>query len=665
MPASQPYLPFIDGLRALAVLGVIFFHFHIAHIGGGYVGVDVFFVLSGYLITNLIDSRLRREAFSFAHFYERRARRILPALLVTCALCAIAALVLFVPHDLREFGKSLKAAAFFYSNIVFAQATGYFADSLSTRPLLHTWSLAVEEQYYLLFPPLLYAMYRATGRNRPRLWWAMSVLAAASLMLSIRWVTTDAESAFYLLPSRAWELLAGALIALAPRQLQLPRAIAEPLAALGLLCIGVSFAIYDRTTPFPGTAALLPCAGTMLLIISNLTHLTRVGRFLSHRSLVYVGLISYGLYLYHWPILAFSRYFLDRELSIAESGAALAATLILSLVSYHGIEVPVRSGSLFPSRSRVFQASAAGLLVVGAIGIAAVNSDGFPSRFSGAALQYAAAARDNRAWDKCMPALERFDVNSICRFGNPGAEPSFLVWGDSHAAALAPGVDARASTLGISGWVVGYNRCASLVGAAPMQRNRDDFPCVLIAEKVLKLVRDHQVKHILLASRWDTYISGWERGGSETLQDLTLSFSADGRRSTGLEAFRLSFEETIRRLRALGADVWVLKQVPPQLVDVPSALAKTVYFGRNPDTLRRSYGDIERRRAEADSVFSLFRHSPGVSFIDPAKKFCPGNSPCLIAVEGRALYSDGNHLSTFGSLWSRQMLDPFFSSIVR
>jgi hypothetical protein len=438
------------------------------------------------------------------------------------------------------------------------------------------------------------------------------------------------------------------------------------MAGLGLICIGVSFAIYDRNTPFPGTAALLPCAGTMLLIISNLGNVTHVGRILSHRSLVYVGLISYGLYLYHWPILAFSRYFLDRELSIAESSAALAATLGLALVSYNCIEVPVRSGTFFPSRRTVFQASAAGLLVMGAIGIAAVNADGFPSRFSGAALRYAAAARDNRAWDNCMPALERLDREGICKFGNSGAEPSFLVWGDSHAAALAPGVEARASTLGLSGWVVGYNRCAPLIGAAPMQHNRGDYPCVLIAEKILELVRDNHVRHILLASRWDTYISGWERGGSETLQDLTISFTAaDGRRSTGIEAFRLSFEETIRRLRALGADVWVLEQVPPQLVDVPSALAKAVYFGRSPDTLRRSYADIEKRRAEADSVFALFSNTPGVSIIDPAEKFCPGNSPCLIAAEGRALYSDANHLSVFGSLWSQGMLDPFFSSIVR
>jgi peptidoglycan/LPS O-acetylase OafA/YrhL len=666
-PASIGYLPFIDGLRAIAVLGVILFHFNLAHITGGYVGVDVFFVLSGFLITNLIDVRLRGRGFSFVYFYERRARRILPALLITCALSALAALVVLVPHDLREFGKSLKATAFFYSNVVFAQATGYFADPLSTRPLLHTWSLAVEEQFYLVFPPLLFAMHFLSGRNRLRLWIAMGVLFIASLALSIVWVKTNPDTAFYLLPSRAWELLGGALIALAPRQLKLSRGAAETMTALGVLCIGASFAVYDRNTLFPGTAALLPCMGTVLIIIANLNATTRTGRILSHRSLIYVGLISYGLYLYHWPILAFSRYFLDHELTLAQTLFALAATVILAVISYHWIEVPVRSGKYLPLRKTAFQVSAMGLLVIGAVGVAAVNFDGFPQRFSGAALRYAAGADDRADWGKCMPPLEKLDRTSICLAGNPSIQnPSFLVWGDSHAAALMPGVDAGAKTLGISGWVIAYNRCPSLIGAAPIQHNRGDYPCVQIGEKVLQLIRDNHIKHVLLASRWDTYITGWERGGSETLQDLTISFTAaGGHRSTGMEAFRLAFEETIRRLRELDVDVWVLEQVPPQLIDVPSALAKAVYLHRDPAALRRAYAQIDKRRTPTNLVFSDFRHSPEVSFIDPADKFCPDHSPCLIESEGRALYSDGNHLSVFGSLWSQGMLDAFFSSTIR
>jgi peptidoglycan/LPS O-acetylase OafA/YrhL len=665
-PGASGYFPFIDGLRAIAVLGVILFHFNLAHVSGGYVGVDVFFVLSGFLITNLIAVRLQRQAFSFAHFYERRARRILPALFLTCVLSGGAALCLLVPHDLREFAKSLKATAFFYSNIVFAQATGYFAEPLSSRPLLHTWSLAVEEQFYFVFPPLLYAMYWLSGRRRGWLWLAMTGLFGISLYVSIVWVQTNAASAFYLLPPRAWELLAGSLIALAPTMPRLPRIVAESMAVLGTIGIGLSFALYDRNTAFPGVAALLPCAGTVFLIVPNLAGRTVVGRVLAHPWLVYIGLISYGLYLYHWPILAFTRYFLDHDLNAVETAVALAATASLALLSYRFVEVPVRSGKLLPTRKGVFQAAAAGILIIGAFGIAAVNADGFPGRFSGAALQYAAAGHDKRPWDKCMPPVEQLDASSLCRVGRADAAPSFLVWGDSHAAALAPGVDARAKTLSLAGWVVGYSRCASLLGAMPMQQVRDDYPCAAIGEKVLKVLRENHLKHVLLVSRWDTYISGWERGGTETTQDLTISYAdTDGSRSTGLAAFRLSFEETLRRLRELDVDVWILEQVPPQLVDVPSALAKAVYFGRDPAALERPFGDIEQRRAQAATVFADFRDSRGVSFIDPAEKFCPDESPCLIAAEGHALYTDGNHLSVYGAIWSQGMLDPFFSSIVR
>ena len=665
-PKPKGYYPFIDGLRAIAVVGVICFHFNLAGLTGGYVGVDVFFVVSGFLITNLIVVRLRRQDFSFAHFYERRARRILPALTVTCVLSAVAALWLFVPHDLREFAKSLKATAFFYSNVVFARSTGYFADPFSTRPLLHTWSLAVEEQFYLVFPLLLYAMHWACAKSSVRLLLAMSALFVLALGLSIAMVKVDAGSAFYLAPARAWELLGGSVLALRPRPLKLSRGVAESSAILGVACIVASFLLYDRDTPFPGYAALLPCGGTLLLLAANLSGITRTGRVLSNRILVYVGLLSYGLYLYHWPILAFSRYFLDHELTAVQTVIALAATLSLAMLSYHVLELPVRSGALLASRRRVFQVSAAALCSVGALGVIAVNGDGFPRRFSGPALQYAAGAQDQWAWDTCMQPLDQLNAQGICKLGAPAERASFLVWGDSHAAALAPALEARANTLGVSGWLAGYSRCPSLIGAVPLQHAADDHPCMQIAEKILELVRDHHIKHVLLVSRWDSYISGWERGGTETMQDLRVGFTTKaGRKTTGLEAFRLSFEETVRRLRELDVDVWVLQQVPPQLLDVPSALAKAVYFRRDPEALKRPYEDIASRRGAAEAVFAEYRNSPDVSFIDPAEKFCPNESPCSIAALGHALYSDGNHLSVFGALWSQAMLDPFFSSIVR
>ncbi len=663
--ALPGYLPFIDGLRAVAVLGVICFHFNLGGVTGGYVGVDVFFVLSGYLITKLIDARLRTRSFSFAQFYERRARRILPALLVTGFSSALVALFLFMPHDLREFSTSLWGTAFFYSNVLFEQATGYFAAPLSSIPLLHTWSLAVEEQYYLVFPPLLYAIHWALRRSPRARWLLVGALFGVSLGFGISLMRTNPARAFYLLPPRAWELLAGGLIALKPGRSELPRPAAELLSALGALCIGGSFALYDRNTPFPGIAALLPCFGTVLLIASNIDNKTWLGALLARRWLVYIGLISYGLYLYHWPILTFARYYLDHDLSPIQKAGALIATLAAAVLSFHYIETPIRGGALLESRARVFTVTACGLLGMGLLGIVGVNMDGFPSRLSGAALKYARGEGDRWPWAKCMPPLERLTAAHVCRVGVTAATPAFLVWGDSHAAALAPGVDARAKTLGISGWVIGYSRCPSLVGAAPMQHAQGDFPCTAIAEKVMTLIREQHIRHVLLVSRWDTYISGWERGGTETAQDLTISYTEGGVIYRAEDAFERSLEETVRRLQAMDVDVWLMEQVPPQLVSVPSALAKAVYLGRDPLALRRPLADVEVRRASAEAAFMELRRVADVSFIDPADTFCPDGGPCAIAAEGRALYEDNNHLTVYGAIWSREMLDPFFSSTIR
>lgn len=667
VPKSKAgYYPFIDGLRALAVLGVICFHFDLGHLSGGYAGVDVFFVLSGFLITQLIDARLMRREFSFAHFYERRARRILPALVLTCALCAIGAWFLLMPRELREFSKSLYAATFFYSNILFAQATGYFADAQSTRPLLHTWSLAVEEQFYWFMPSLLYVIHRLLPAQRAGRFGFLLLLFAASLSFSVLRVRTDPETAFYMLSTRAWELLAGALIATVPWSISAPRPVREAAAAAGLAMIGASFAWFDRATPFPGSAALLPCMGTACIIIANLAGETWIGRLLSLRGLVYLGLISYGLYLYHWPLLAFARYFLDRALTLPEIAALLTATFVLALLSYRLVEMPIRASARLASRRRVFGVAAGCLLFLGLAGIIGVNAHGFPSRLPGAALQYAEGAGDRWPWEHCMPPVQLLSRDTVCRVGIVrDAAPSFLVWGDSHAAALAPAVDARAKTLGLTGWLIGYSRCPALFGAAPIQHVAGDHACVQIAEKTYALIRDNHIQHVLLVSRWDSYASGWERGGTETVQDLTVAYTAEGVRLKGAPAFRRAVDDTLIRLRQAADDVWVLKQVPPQLIDVPSGLAKAVYFGRDAAALRRSYAQVEARRRMADEVFDQLAPALGASVIDPADTFCPGKTPCLIAAQGRSLYSDGNHLSVFGARWSQRMLDPFFSSTIR
>ena len=298
---SAHYRAEIDGLRAIAVVSVVLFHYGFG-IDGGYVGVDIFFVISGYLITGLITPRLIAGTFSPLEFYERRCRRILPALTVVLIISSIAAFILFLPKDLAIYSRSLAATSLFSSNFLFWRQAGYFDTASITKPLLHTWSLAVEEQFYILFPPALFIVYRVFRRTAHML---ILFALAISLAFSTWAVTRHPHAAFYLAPSRAWELLLGAVISLelAPR---VARYVARTaLSLIGLVAITVSIFLFDPTTPFPGLAAVLPCLGTALVIHAEREELTCVGRALSWRPVTLVGLLSYSLVLMALAVIGF------------------------------------------------------------------------------------------------------------------------------------------------------------------------------------------------------------------------------------------------------------------------------------------------------------------------------------------------------------------------
>src|SRR6056297_20083 len=331
----------IDGLRALAVLPVLAFHAGLAPFSGGFVGVDVFFVISGYLIAGLILPRIRAGRFSLLEFYERRARRLLPALFVVMAVSGALAAALFLPAELREFGQSAVAATLFASNVLFSRETGYFETEAALKPLLHTWSLGVEEQFYLLFPLLLMAL-AARRAGRVALVPVLAALALASLALAAWAVPRAPAFAFYLLPTRLWELMLGALLAVAPLPALRRRAVREAAAAAGLAAILWAMLRYSEATPFPGPAALLPCLGAALVIHAGASGPTAVSRALSLGPVVFVGLISYALYLWHWPVLVFAEYAAVRELTTVETGAALALSGVLAALTWRFVERPFR-----------------------------------------------------------------------------------------------------------------------------------------------------------------------------------------------------------------------------------------------------------------------------------------------------------------------------------
>lgn len=368
----------IDGLRAFAVLPVIFYHAGFALFSGGFVGVDVFFVISGYLITSIILEEKAQGRFTLAGFYERRARRILPALFFVLLACLPFAWWLLLPHELEDFGASLVAVAAFASNFLFWLQTDYFAATAEQIPLLHTWSLAVEEQYYLVFPLLIMLFWKLGQR------WLV-VLVTLIALLSLGWSEwmwrQSVEANFFLIPSRAWEMMLGSLTAFYLRHNAASGGWLAQLASLaGLLMLAYAVFFFDSGIPFPSLYTLLPTVGTVLLILFA-TPATWVGKLLSLRILVGIGLISYSAYLWHQPLFVFARMYAPDALNLWALLGLSLASLAMAYLSWRWVEGPFRNRSHF-TRKQIFIMSLLGSLAFVALGGWLVLAEGVASRFA-------------------------------------------------------------------------------------------------------------------------------------------------------------------------------------------------------------------------------------------------------------------------------------------
>jgi peptidoglycan/LPS O-acetylase OafA/YrhL len=493
----------IDGLRALAVVPVILFHAGFRAFSGGFVGVDVFFVISGYLITSLILAEKARGNFSLAGFYERRARRILPALFVVMAACIPAAWLYLMPSDMKSFSESLAAVSVFASNVLFYNESGYFAADAELKPLLHTWSLAVEEQFYVLFPLFLLAAWH-WGRK-----WtvaSLAVVALFSLGLAQWGASVNPAATFLFLSTRACELLLGALIAFHcdARPSTAGGDGANPwinevagFAGVAMILLGV-FA-FDRETPFPGLYALLPTVGTALVILFAHPR-TGVGKLLGSRTFVGLGLISYSAYLWHQPLFAFARH---RSLEEPGRGQLLWLALLavaLAYLSWRYVEKPFRDRSRF-SRTQVARYGVLCSLAFVAFGLLGYRTNGFEGRFTSderAVLAYTTYAfRDLYRVETCLlePDQAFTDFSEQCAPSRVAG--GTLIWGDSHAAAISPGLRQRlpgAAQYTASG-------CPPLVdveiGDRPQCRKINDF--------VKDEIRQLQPGNLVLHANWRRY----------------------------------------------------------------------------------------------------------------------------------------------------------------
>lgn len=655
-----PYRADIDGLRAIAVLLVVVFHAFPKAMPGGFVGVDVFFVISGFLITELIARQAITRQFSLLRFYGRRARRIFPALFVMLAACLAAGWVLLLPVDYRELGFDTVWSAAFAANIAFYLQTGYFDAAAELQPLLHLWSLGIEEQFYLLWPLLLIAAARYKA-----MWQAALIVCATSFVCNIALVSTEPTAAFYLPFARAWELALGAMLALAPyRQRSLSAGWGDRLhhvyalyrarvhnaaALLGLVLLLAAAALIDGDRPFPGWWALMPTVATALMIFAGLdAAINRV--LLSHRTLVAIGLISYPLYLWHWPLLVFTRIArFGSEPTIIMKLVLIAVSFGLSAATYRWVERPFRFGA--PSRWKLIGATA-GLLASAGLGLLVWINAGAPARYPDS-LQ--ALLRDFEA--EAMLAYrsgtcflsDTQDVSSFtedCVETAPAAAPLVLLWGDSHAAHLFPGLaeqQRRLQNFRLADYTA--SGCPPVVRFSNTRRAN----CTAINDHVLDQIETLKPDTVILAGRWSLYdgSEGWGLIEAAEVGDTLAALKSSG----------------VKRIVVVGQfPIWTLP--PHKILTRDYQLGLLTLSANAASALARDGAShLDRAALATETRAKQLWIEPGVTFISPRETLCR-NDRCLLLAPGHThepMAWDHGHLTAAGSVYfaeanARQLL---------
>jgi peptidoglycan/LPS O-acetylase OafA/YrhL len=654
--AGGHYRPDIDGLRALAVLPVVLYHYRLPGFSGGFVGVDIFFVISGFLITSLIHAEMGEGRFSILRFYERRIRRIFPAIFALLAAVTVVALVLLFPRDLLQYARSLIATTLFASNIEFWQRAGYFDTAADLKPLLHTWSLAVEEQFYLVWPAILFASRRAG----PRL---LLLIVCAILLLSLaeseREVAQAPTAAFYLLPSRMWELMLGAVLAVA--QLRAPQSAVtgNVIAGLGLTLIAWAVCSYGPDTPFPGLAAIPPCLGAALLIYTGENRALFATRALSVAPLVFIGLISYSLYLWHWPLYVFAKYYASAPLGAGETLALILMSGSLAWLSYRFVEQPFRQRKdLFHGR-RLFALAGAAMSIAIVVGIAIAAGKGLPQRYPADVRMLLAGAndREHRRGHCFNLTAAQVREGRLCRIGDPTAKIDFVFWGDSHADALLPAVEDAAKARHRAGLFASRSACPPLIGVERVDVAGGN--CRAFNDEVMKAIAASNIAEVVIAARWarDAEGTGY---GDETETTAFLADDHSRQRSVAEDraVFARGLERTIDALVRAKKKVVIVGPVPEVSRYVPEALAKVKYFGLK-DDVRPTTEEFRRRQAFVLQSLARVAKTYPLTILYPDRELCADGS-CAVEADGRSLYVDTNHLSAFGARRLAPLLEPVF-----
>jgi peptidoglycan/LPS O-acetylase OafA/YrhL len=675
--ASSEYRSDIDGLRAIAVLSVVGFHAFPLWARGGFIGVDIFFVISGFLISRIIFNCLQAGRFSFSEFYARRIKRIFPALaLILLASYAFGWFALF-PYEYAQLGKYIAAGAGFVSNIVLWNESGYFDNFAETKPLLHLWSLGIEEQFYIVWPPLSWLAWRL----RIRILSFTIAVAAASFVLNVFGIFIDDNSTFYSPQTRFWELLTGSLLASHRVQARdeislLQRKVAGCLAKLSNAFAGedlsasvrevqswlgaflIAFALFflTKARPFPGWWALLPTIGAALIIVGG-PRSTFNRKVLSHPIMVWMGLISYPLYLWHWPLLSFARIITGEVPTAGIRFAAVALSVPLAWLTYLFLERPIRRGGHVGLKITVL------LLVMGAaggIGYACYRFHGLPDR---ASIKNAETALDYLSWgpeEYSDPTCKKyFPKFQYCRLA-VDAQPTVALIGDSHANHFFLGLAEQYKKKNENLVMLGRAACPPLIDILSRYRGKLDWCENSSSDAIKEIASLSGVHTVILAGNWHLYVNGWRFAElSRALPPWEIRIIGNPTEENNVNVFIGQLKRTIQYLELHSKNVIVIRQIPELNFEVSHCLVlRPIQITTKETPCETASEDVKAYLDEYARYFDrVLADEPRVIVWDPYPYFCD-NLKCISILDRKPLYRDEAHLSKLGSQYFARRVLP-------
>jgi peptidoglycan/LPS O-acetylase OafA/YrhL len=650
----QVYRADIDGLRALAVLSVMFHHYLVPGFRGGFVGVDVFFVISGFLIAAHIESDIAARRFSLLAFYERRIRRILPALFLMYALFLILASKVYFPPDLHFETRLAAYVIPFLANYAFYQNAGSYSGEFAAHiALLHTWSLAVEEQFYLFFPLVMIGISRfMRGRYLGALWG----MTLASFVLCVVGSYIAPSAAFYLTPFRAWELLAGALLAVGKFSPPSDPRVRAGVALLGLLLIAGTDLILNSNTPYPGGWALIPCAGALAILYAACDRTLSVGKVLDNPVMRRIGLWSYSLYLFHWPLLVLAEYYAFDPLSASLRCILLTSTFVLGALSWRYVEQPFRGPGALLSRPTLYGTAAVSAVAL-VLATFVLHRAEDPRRYS--ARERTLFPSYTADQTRCRNTSPEDETHTPCKLGDKSSPVEAVLWGDSHALAILPAVDAAYARHHETAMFAQQGGCPPLLGVHVRDFSTADSSlfrswidaqgfgrsehCKRHTEAVLHWIARNHIGTVILAAHWIAYT---EDKHSRRLTDSKMSENYSMLDNSIV--FERGLDSLLAALEREHVRVFLMDDAPQSMVNVPYTLAaaQRLHLDRE---FRISRATYEAQQHSAAAIFARLQKRYVFRILKPQDLLCAGGM-CSIALNDAPLYSDDEHLSELGAM---------------